>query len=125
MSSSTSLVLGIVFIVGAALFVVGTIILRRIQERQDYYSYQSEPDAPLSPIAPPEPAKPVTLQWYKIFTGDDSGVPNAPERLDMIERLAMLGEPWCIDTLKQAAAEESDATISNAVRSALQALSGV
>jgi hypothetical protein len=64
---------------------------------------------------------PIGASWTNIFTGDD-GPLDSQERLDIVHRLEMVGEPWCIDTLRAAFNEEADPQVHEAVRLALEHL---
>ena len=97
-TSSAFFVLALIFVLGAAVFVAGTLLTRRQK-------------------APPVPV-PVTITWTRELIPDDD-VPAADLRLDMIERLAIVGAPWCVETLKAALNEESDPLIHDAADRAL------
>ena len=60
----------------------------------------------------------VALTWTRVATGSDDAV-DYPTRLDLVERLAMVAQPWCVDALQQAMREESDATMRDAADRAL------
>jgi hypothetical protein len=64
---------------------------------------------------------PIGASWTNIFTGDD-GPLEPQERLDIVHRLEIVGEPWCIDTLRAAFNEEADPQVHEAVRLALEHL---
>ena len=86
------------FLVGAALFAAGTWLTRRQLPQT---------------AAPPATA----ITWTQAVSGTDS-LPWEL-RLDLIERLAIVGQPWCADMLTLALAEETDAVVLDAAERAL------
>jgi hypothetical protein len=96
-SSSPYVVFGFVFTVGAASFVAGSLLLRAAKD---------------------EPPPVAVSDWTTDVIGDDRRL-DAAERVDIVERLAMIGQPWCIDTLEAALAQERDAQVRDAVERAL------
>ncbi|MDQ2865525.1 MAG: hypothetical protein M3R51_04810 [Candidatus Eremiobacteraeota bacterium] len=93
--------LAVLFVAGAALFALGTWLARR------------RPEA----MASAQPAVSALL-WTRSVTGSDEVLPAAL-RLDVIERLALVGEPWCVSALREAASEETDAQTRDAAERAL------
>ena len=68
-------------------------------------------------MAPTKAAAPV-ITWTREITGDDERL--AWElRIDAIERLALVGQPWCVDLLTQALDQESDPVVRDAAERAL------
>lgn len=66
----------------------------------------------------PEAVPVAALSWTHDVTGDREGI--EPElRVDMIERLAMVGLPWCEKLLERAVAEDDDALVRDAAERAL------
>lgn len=56
--------------------------------------------------------------------GYDNGAPcDWTARVDVIERLAIIGEPWCLDALRTASTEERDPRVRKAIEHALKSLS--
>lgn len=89
------------FLIGAALFAAGTWLTRRQLP-------QTVPNEP--------PAAAIT--WTRAVSGTDDSLPWEL-RLDLIERLAIVGQPWCADTLTRALAEETDPVVLDAADRAL------
>ncbi len=85
------------FFVGAALFALGTWLTRRTQQQPET---SPGPITWTQQIAGPEP-----LPWEL--------------RLDIIERLAIVAQPWCVDLLNQALKEETDPVVRDAAERAL------
>ena len=91
-----------------------------------------EPPEDLEP-APPVPPEPVVevpqrLEddplpdlWARLVATED-GPLNVQDRLDMVARLEMVGEKWCIDALESATHEEEDPQVNAAVRATLTRL---
>ncbi|HVS45547.1 MAG TPA: hypothetical protein VMS32_02670 [Verrucomicrobiae bacterium] len=84
----------VAFAVGAIVFGIGTSLLRG--RRSDGQS---------------------TLPWMAAL-GDERAYEPA-ERIELIERLAMVGQPWCVELLTRAADEEGNARVRRAAREAL------
>lgn len=172
MLSSPLVIIGAVFIVGAVLFGVGTVIVQRVQERSFYsyepsataYEHESQPHAeaevvaavlepvtaaaqapvrapapvpehalapPPPPPTPPAPAprpapssrpapelRPVSGSWLQGLGMSDDDL-DAEAKIDMIERLGLIGEPWCIEALRAALNQESDLAVKAAIAAAL------
>jgi hypothetical protein len=86
-----------------------------------------EPPAPIA--APPEvidvPDRmeddPLPDLWAHLVATED-GPLDVQDRLDMVSRLEMVGEKWCIDALKSATHEEQDPQVNAAVRATLTRL---
>ena len=94
---------------------------------------EPEPIADLDP-EPPVPAQPVLIDvpqrleddplpdlWARLVTSED-GQLSVQDRLDMVSRLEMVGEKWCIDALESATREEQDPQVNAAVRATLTRL---
>ena len=93
------------------LYIAGTFLKRWVDERQYQRAYER-------PQQQPEPQEsPATFAWTQALGME--GELDVPTRVDMIERLAMLGEPWCIDALKRAAKEEKNPQVVYAIEHAL------
>ena len=60
-----------------------------------------------------------TITWTKSVM-DEGGNLSDQTRLDLVERLGILAEPWCVDILKQAQREEHDPAIRYAIEHALK-----
>jgi hypothetical protein len=59
--------------------------------------------------------------WARLVTSED-GQLSVQDRLDMVSRLEMVGEKWCIDALESATREEEDPQVNAAVRATLTRL---
>ena len=68
-------------------------------------------EIPLEPLAP-------ALPWTHVVAETDEELDPAM-RLDIIERLAMVGAPWCIDALNAAVRDERDESLRDAADRAL------
>ena len=86
------------FLVGAALFAFGTWLTRR-------------------PVGVAQEEAHPAITW----TQELAGAEQLPWelRMDMIERLAIVGRPWCVELLKLALEEESDNVVRDAAERAL------
>jgi hypothetical protein len=60
-----------------------------------------------------------TARWTQSFGIPSDVALDDATRLDMIDRLAMLAEPWCFDALREAALEEHEPQIAGAIAAAL------
>jgi hypothetical protein len=67
--------------------------------------------------------EPLPGLWHHLIETDD-GPLGVQDRLDMVARLEMVGEKWCIDALHSASTEEQDLQVNAAVRAALVRLGG-
>ncbi len=101
MAGSPYLVLVLLLATGAALYGLGTLLVR---------SANREP-----------PAEPGAQPWTAAVAGTDDALDSAT-RIDMIERLALVGEPWCIAAIKAAAETDDDAPVRDAAARVLRAL---
>lgn len=122
MTLSPLLVTGIVGVmVGVIIFIVGSLLVRSSDDAVASATPRTPPEiVPASPAVPAlldAPSLPV-LAWTREITGDDEAV-EADVRIDMLERLAMVGEPWCAALLARAAEEERDETVLDAAERAL------
>jgi hypothetical protein len=93
-------IFALLFAVGALLFAAGSWMLRR--------QTRSAPGAAQADAA---------ITWTRTFVPDS--LPDAEQRISMIEQLALLGEPWCAGTLEHALREERDADVRSAAENAL------
>jgi hypothetical protein len=107
-SSPGAIVLAVVFTIGAVFFALGSWMIRR--ERAAKLA--------MPVLEAPPAAAPAWDGWAREIGGVDEPV-DRWTRLDMIERLAIVGEPWCVETLERAREEDSDASIRDAADSAL------
>jgi hypothetical protein len=58
------------------------------------------------------------VTWTRSLVGSDERF-DVAVRVDMIERLAMIGQLWCVATLEQAMREERDVSVRDAADRAL------
>jgi biopolymer transport protein ExbD len=84
------------FLVGAIVFVIGTIL------RRESPAPVAGPEARL---AVPEPAQ--------------EAEPSLEVRVDRVERLAIVGEPWCVEELEAILRNDSDEVVRDAADAAL------
>jgi hypothetical protein len=94
-SNSVFVALVVAFAVGAVVFGIGTSLLRG--RRSD------------GPSAAP---------WMAALGDEQAYEPD--ERIELIERLAIVAQPWCVELLTRAADEEGNARVRRAARDALQ-----
>lgn len=92
-SNPLAVILVGLFIVGAIVFVIGTMLTREQQAR----AIEAQPAAQ----AEAEPAL------------------DVPGRIDLIERLVMVGHPWCIEQLDAIRREDPDESVREAADAAL------
>jgi hypothetical protein len=79
----------------------------------------AENDAPPEIIdIPDRDIEPLPDLWGHLVATED-GPLNVQDRLDMVARLEMVGEKWCVDALNSAVHEEQDPQVNAAVRAAL------
>ncbi|HUZ50397.1 MAG TPA: hypothetical protein VMW12_11795 [Candidatus Dormibacteraeota bacterium] len=121
MAGSPYLILALLLVAGAALYGLGTLLVR-----------SANSEAPIEPGAQAEagsaagtgasaPSTARAVSWTSLVTGTDDALDSAT-RTDMIERLALVGEPWCIAAIKAAAETDDDAPVRDAAGRALRAL---
>jgi hypothetical protein len=90
-SNPALVIYAVVFLVGAGLFVLGSLIVRAERTR-------------IARVAPvPETGAPGDLEL----------------QLDYVERLAMVGQPWCVDELESLRAKAYDPQVRDAAEAAL------
>jgi hypothetical protein len=91
---------------------------------------EPEEDLEPAPPVPPEPDvevpqlyedDPLPDLWARLVATED-GPLDVQDRLDMVARLEMVGEKWCIDALQSATHEEEDPQVGAAVRATLARL---
>ena len=98
----------VAFVVGLLLYGIGTSMLRSSRE-----------PAPVSaPVRTPARTR---VAWPRLV--DDSLTDTDPElRLDLVERLSIIGEPWCVEILRHAGETEDDPDVKSAISVALSQL---
>jgi len=97
-SSSPYIAFGIVFLAGAGIFAAGTLMLRSAERGPS-----------------------LGITWTRAVIGDDK-VLDAAARVEIVERLGLIGQTWCADALEEALGEERDARVRKAVERALRAV---
>ncbi len=95
-SSPALLALLVVFVVGALLFALGTYMVRREAQAQ-------------TPVVDTTAAQIVSQADLEL-------------RLDQIERLAMVGQPWCAEQLQREFINDSDERVRDAAENALMVI---
>jgi hypothetical protein len=96
-SNPLALFLVVLFIAGAIIFVIGTMLTRERQARAIEAQHASRPSQA-------EPAL------------DVAG------RIDLVERLVMVGQPWCIEQLDTIRREDPDESVREAADAALMVI---
>jgi hypothetical protein len=100
-TSTAAFVFGLLLVIGALLWVVGGRMSRsRVAPR----------------ALPPAPA--LAASWTRAILDSDEPL-DVPARIDAIERLAMVGQPWCVESLNHALNEETDEDVRDAAERAL------
>lgn len=97
-SNALGNVLLAVFIVGALVFVLGTMLAREREAR----AVEAQPAPPAQTKAEP--------------------VLDVAGRLDLIERLVMVGQPWCIEQLDTIRRDDPDESVREAADAALMVI---
>ena len=93
-STNFDIAVAVAFAIGLLLFGISTAMLRK------------------------PPAAPTFPKWPQLI--DESLVAADRQlRLDIIERLSIVAQPWCEDVLRQAIEQEDDAVVKSAAISAL------
>jgi hypothetical protein len=100
------MLLGIAFGAGAILFCLGTYMVVRSRNQK------TEDGDAVSALS--------AMAWTQAL-----GVPSdvrldTATRIDMIERLELLGEPWCLAVLQKAALEDRDPHVRSAIAAVLE-----
>lgn len=65
-------------------------------------------------------AQPTWMEAAGIEQGESCDV---AARIELVERLALLGQPWCLDVLQTAQRDERDPSVRKAIKSARTTLS--
>jgi hypothetical protein len=92
----------VLFLIGAVLFVAGSLIAQADRRRAQSPAHVSS----------------AALTWTHAVAGTKDALGD-DTRLDLIDRLAIIGEPWCVDALREAVAQEENPAIRNAAERAL------
>ena len=111
MSNSSYVTIGIVVCAAAILFGIVSAIVAFVRDRWPRSYYKPEP---VEPLPEPEP-----LQWTVALGAPADTKLDTKLRVEMVERLAMIGEPWCADALRAAANEDQDPEVDAAISAAL------
>lgn len=101
--SNNTVVIAGAFVIGALVFTIGTLMVQR--ERRGEIETRLEPVLSLPP-------------WTAELAGTSDAV-AIDLRVDMVERLAMIGEPWCAALLERARASDPDVVVRDAADNAL------
>ena len=95
------------------------------EEPEPVEDLEPEPPVPPQPVIIDVPQRleddPLPDLWARLVTSED-GQLSVQDRLDMVSRLEMVGEKWCIDALESATREETDPQVNAAVRATLTRL---
>jgi hypothetical protein len=60
--------------------------------------------------------------WPRTLNDDDGVVSDPAARIELVERLAIVAEPWCVDTLREATKEERHPEVRKAIHKAWDSL---
>lgn len=120
MAGSPYLVLALLLVAGAALYGLGTLLVRSANSETPVEGAQAEAGAAAGTGAS-APSTARAVSWTGLVTGTDDALDSAT-RIDMIERLALVGEPWCIAAIKAAAETDDDVAVRDAAGRVLRAL---
>ena len=95
------------------------------EEPEPVEDLEPEPPVPVQNVIIDVPERleddPLPDLWARLVTSED-GQLDVQDRLDMVARLEMVGEKWCIDALESATREEQDPQVNAAVRTTLARL---
>jgi hypothetical protein len=95
------------------------------EEPEPVEDLKPEPPVPVQNVIIDVPERleddPLPDLWARLVTSED-GQLDVQDRLDMVARLEMVGEKWCIDALESATREEQDPQVNAAVRATLARL---
>jgi hypothetical protein len=93
-----------------------------VEEPEPIEDLEPPPPIPEQPAVIPVDERvedePLPDLWARLVATED-GPLDVQDRLDMVARLEMVGEKWCIDALESATREEQDPLVNAAVRAAL------
>jgi hypothetical protein len=97
LSTNVDIAIVVAFVVGLLLYGIGTSMMRSMRAQTGNGK---------------------TSAWTQLV--DESLKDADPQlRLDIVDRLSIIGEPWCVDVLRQAFKDENDAGVKAAISSAL------
>jgi hypothetical protein len=108
LSEAAILTFVVIIVIGAILFGIGTAI--RTRERA-----ASHGKTPIEPAA--APVSDAHLTWTSQFCENDEPL-GAGARIELIERLGLVGAPWCADVLREAQRQERDPAVLHALERA-------
>ena len=97
-SSSPYIAFGIIFLAGAGIFTAGSLMLRSAERGPS-----------------------LGITWTRSVIGDDKML-DVASRVEIVERLELIGQAWCADALEAALGEEHDVRVRTAVERALRAV---
>jgi hypothetical protein len=96
-----------------------------VEELEPLEDLEPPPPIPEQPAVIPVDERvedePLPDLWARLVATED-GPLDVQDRLDMVARLEMVGEKWCIDALESATREEQDPQVNAAVHATLQRL---
>jgi hypothetical protein len=99
-----------------------------VEEPEPIEDLEPPPPVPVQPEVIDVPQRfeddPLPDLWAHLVT-TEYGQMDVQDRLDMVSRLEIVGEKWCIDALKSATREEQDPQVNAAVRATLLRLRNV
>ena len=61
--------------------------------------------------------------WIEAAGIEKGGSCDAATRIELVERLTLVGQPWCVELLQTAQRDERDPSVRAAIESALKSLS--
>lgn len=108
MSEAATLTFVVIIVIGAILFGIGTAIRTR-ERTASHAKAPTESAAAAAPYA--------DLTWTSQFSGNDEPL-GAEARIELIERLGLVGAPWCADVLRAAQLQERDPAVLHAIERA-------
>ncbi len=120
MAGSPYLILALLLVAGAALYGLGTLLVRSANSEAPVEPGTQAETGAAAGTGASAPSTERGASWTGLVTGTDDAFDRAT-RIDMIERLALVGEPWCIAAIKAAAETDEDAAVRNAAGRALRA----
>ena len=109
MTDSPYVLAGILIVIVAIVGAIAATIVRTRNEKSS--DKPNEPDV----------SKPVEDLWARLVATEEGRL-DVRDRLDMVARLEMVGEKWCVDALRSATHEEHDPQVNAAVRATLTRL---
>jgi hypothetical protein len=132
-------VLGVVFLVGAVLLALGTLLIRRESRAEEFVTQEDESDIVQGPGTlldavsafdePKGASQPrATTSEHGVIPGPSAIAGQAlskdelERRIDYIDRLVMVGQPWCVEELERDFLSDADERVREAAEMALLAV---